>query len=108
MSMYVGYLSDAVQAWHGDRAGESLVDYAVMSRVDMLSSRLEGSPSAYDLLAAEIAYDLSLILLCHDLGISTGAADFADPLSERSRLERALLESWGLDLCALSRARCQV
>ena len=105
--MYVGFLSGALRASHGDLSGESLVDRAIVSRVDLLSARLGGNASAYDLLAAEVGYDLSLILLCDDLGVTTEAADFADPLAERTRIERVLLESWGLDLCALSRARCQ-
>jgi hypothetical protein len=106
MSMYVGFLSDTLRAWPEHSTGEALVDRAVAARVDMLSAR-HLRTSAYDLLAAEIAYDLSLVLLCGDLGIPTDVADFADPLTERTRIERVLLESWGLDLCALSRARCR-
>jgi hypothetical protein len=105
MSMYVGFLSDTLQAWRTDLTGEALVDRAVAARVDMLSARNHFNPSAYDLLAAEIAYDMSLVLLCSDLGIPTDLADFADPLTERARIELVLIESWGLDLCALSRER---
>ena len=81
------------------------MNHAVVARVDMLSARLGRNPSAYDLLAADIAYDVSLILLCDDLGVTTGVADFADPLTERDRIESELLQSWGLDLCGLARAR---
>jgi hypothetical protein len=107
MSMYVGFLSDALQAWPTELTGEALVDHAVDARVAMLSARQDCNPSAYDLLAAELAYDLSLVLLCDDLGVAIRVVDFADPLSERARIECALIESWGLDLCALSRARCR-
>jgi hypothetical protein len=107
MSMYVGFLSDTLRACPEHSTGEALVDRAVAARVGMLSARHLRNPSAYDLLASEIAYDLSLILLCGDLGIPTDAADFADPVTERARIEHVLLESWGLDLRALSRARCR-
>ena len=105
--MYVGFLSETLQAWPEHSTGEALVDRAVVARVEMLSARHHRNPSAYDLLAAEIAYDLSLVLLCGDLGIPTDVTDFADPLTERARIEHVLLESWGLDLCALSQARCR-
>ena len=107
MSMYVGFLSDALRAWPTELTGEALVDHAVDARVAMLSARHDRNPSAYDLLAADLAYDLSLVLLCDDLGVAIRVVDFADPLTERARIECALLETWGLDLCALSRARCR-
>lgn len=105
--MYVGILSEALRAWSTELTGDALVDYVVDARVHMLSTRPYCTPSAHDLLAAEIAYDASLIHLCDDLGVATEVADFADPLAERARIERSLLESWGLDLGALSRARRQ-
>jgi hypothetical protein len=108
MSMYVGFLSDALRAWHDDLTCEALLDQAVLSRIDLLSARIDANPSAYDLLSAEIAYDLALILLCKDLGVATGAGDFDDPPTERARIERVLLESWGIDLIALTRARRQL
>jgi hypothetical protein len=84
-----------------------LLDQVVDSRVFMLWARVGCTPSAYDLLAAEIAYDAALIRLCDDLGVSTGAADFANPLVERTRIEQVLADTRGLDLSALARARCQ-
>jgi hypothetical protein len=107
MTMYVDVLSDALRASKGGLTGEALVDHVVDSRVHMLSARLGSTPSAYDLLAAEIAYDVSLIRLCDDLGVDTGVADFANPLIERTRIEDVLADSRGLDLCALSRSRRQ-
>lgn len=103
--MYVGMLSDALHAQTRQWSGEGLIDRVVDSRVQLLSARLGGRSSAYDLLSAEIAYDVSLILLCDDLGVRARPVDFADPMSARTRLERELLSSWGLDVCALSRAR---
>jgi hypothetical protein len=73
----------------------------------MLSARLRRAPSAYDLLAAEITYDVSLIRLCGELGVATEVADFANPLVERTRIEHVLAESFGLDLFALSRSQHQ-
>lgn len=103
--MYVDVLTDALRVSKGGLTGEALVDYVVASRVQMLSARQGRTPSAYDLLAVDIAYDAALIRLCDDLGVPTGVADFANPLVERARIERVLLESCGLDLCALSRSR---
>jgi hypothetical protein len=102
--MYVDVLSDAVRASDGGLTGQALVDIVVDARVRMLSSRLGSAPSAYDLLAADIAYDVSLIRLCDDIGVATGVAEFANPLSERNRIEHVLAESCGLDLYALSRS----
>lgn len=106
--MYIDVLSDALRAWPGGLTGEALVDHVVDSRVNMLSARVGCTPSAYDLLAADIAYDVSLISLCDDLGIATGVADFANPLIERNRIERELADSRGLDLSALTRARRRI
>ncbi|HEY1444984.1 MAG TPA: hypothetical protein VGF51_08790 [Acidimicrobiales bacterium] len=107
MSMYVDVLSDALKSWNGGVSGEALLDQVVDRRVFMLSARVGCTPSAYDLLAAEIAYDASLMRLCDDLGVATKAADFANPLVERTRIERELAETCGVDLGALARARCR-
>ncbi len=103
--MYTDVLADAIQTSDGGLTGETLVDRAVDRRVQMLTGRGGRSPSAYDLLALEIAYDVSLIRLCEDLGVPTDVADFANPLIERARIERVLAESCGLDLNALARSR---
>jgi hypothetical protein len=105
--MYVDVLSDAIRASDGGLTGQALVDFVVSARVRMLSARVGSAPSAYDLLAADIAYDVSLIRLCDNLGVATGVADFANPLSERTRIEHVLAEACGLDLCALSRSHRQ-
>jgi hypothetical protein len=103
--MYIGILSDALRAGPRQLTGDALVDYAVNSRVHMLSTRLGPAASVYDLLAAEAAYDASLVRLCGELGVITGAANFANPLTERTRIERLIADSHGIDLSALTRAR---
>jgi hypothetical protein len=107
MSMYVDVLSEALRTKDGGLTGDALVSHVVESRRNVLSARVDRTLSAYDLLAAEAAYDLSLIRLCNDLDILISVADFANPLTERARIERKLAESRGLDLSALSRARRQ-
>jgi hypothetical protein len=103
--MYVDVLSDAFRASDTGLTGETLVDHVVACRVHMLAAQGGGNPSSYDRLAVEIAYDVSLIRLCEDLGIPTSVADFANPLIERARIEHELAQSCGLDLSALARPR---
>jgi hypothetical protein len=103
--MYIGILSDALQTCPQRLTGDALVDHAVNSRVHMLSARLGPASSVYDLLAAEAAYDASLVRLCDELGVITGVANFANPLTERTRIERLIADSHGIDLNALPRAR---
>ena len=105
--MYTGLLSDALQASAGRLTRDALIDRVVESRVLMLSARVGPRPTAYELLAREIAYDVSLIRLCDELGFTVGVRDFVDPRTERARIEGELLQTWGLDVCALSRARRQ-
>lgn len=105
VTMYVDVLSDAFRASDGALAGEALVDHAVTCRLNMLTARGGGKPTAYDRLAVEVAYDVSLIRLCDDLGVPTAAADFANPPAARARIERVLAETQGLDLRALARSR---
>jgi hypothetical protein len=103
--MYVDFLSDALRVWDRDLATDALVDHVVDSRARLLSAQLGRGQSAYELLAAEIAYDRALIRLCNEVGIATSATSFAVPMTERRRIERALVERYGLDLHTLSRAR---
>lgn len=103
--MYVDVLSSALQASDTELTGESLVKHVVDCRVHMLTALGVGAKrSAYDLLALEIAYDLSLIHLCEDLGVPVTVADFENPLVERARIEQELV-THGLDLSALARSR---
>lgn len=103
--MYVAYLSDALEAWNCDLSRDELVDYAVKNRSHLHTVRLTPNRSAYDLLAAEVAYDRALVRLCGEVGVATSAASFADPITERLRIERVLAESLELDLKALARRR---
>lgn len=105
VTMYVDVLSDAFRASDSALTGEALVEYVVACRRHMLTARGVGKPTAYDLLALEIAYDVSLILLCNELGVPAAVADFANPPAERARIERVLAESHGLDFGALARSR---
>lgn len=104
VSMYVDVLSGAIRASDTGLTGESLVNHVVACRVHMLTARGGAKQSAYDLLALEIAYDVSLIHLCDELGVPAAVADFDNPLTERARIERELVESRGLDLSALARS----
>lgn len=104
--MYVDALSGALDAWDGELSGDALVDYVVACRAHLLLATGTGQGhSAYDFLAAEVAYDRALIRLCKDVGIAASVADFADPRPERSRLEGMLTARMGIDLPALARNR---
>lgn len=99
--MYTHLLSSVFEDWVDELTGTSLVDYALICRVEMLSPRPPGSASIA--LAAEIAYDRALIKLCTSQQIPVDVAAFARPRSERERLERELA-AVGVDLVALSRS----
>ncbi len=104
--MYVDVLSGALETWTGEQSGNALVDHVVACRVHLLlTTRTSQGRSTYDFLAAEVAYDRGLIRLCQDVGVMTSVANFADPRSERSRLEDLLTAQAGIDLPALARKR---
>jgi hypothetical protein len=100
MNMYSHLLSSVFEDWVDELTGTSLVDYALICRVEMLSPRPTGSASIA--LAAEIAYDRALIKLCASRRIPVDVAGFARPQSERERLERELA-AVGVDLVGRSR-----
>ncbi len=103
--MYVDVLSAALEARAGTLSGTALLDHVVACRAQLLAAGDGQAESAYDCLAAEAAYDRALIWLCDEVGVATAVANFADPNSERNRLEARLVEAAGIDLPALTRAR---
>jgi hypothetical protein len=103
MSMYIDMLSSAVQAWDLELSSEELVEHALNCRVRMLATGPAHGASAYEALAAELAYDRALIHLCGDVGIGASPFDFDQPQEERARLEQTLAERGDLDLVTLSR-----
>jgi len=100
--MYVDMLSEAVGAWRGAVSHQGLVDHALECRVRMLATGTAHGATAYQALAAELAYDRALILLCGDAGIETSPRSFDQPRTERNRVERALAKWASIDLIALS------
>jgi hypothetical protein len=105
MSMYVDMLSSAIEAWDLELTHRELLDHALSCRARMLATGTAHGASAYEALAAELAYDRALIYLCGDVGIGAGPLAFGQPDVERTRLEQTLAEDADLDLVALSRAR---
>jgi hypothetical protein len=103
--MYVDVLSAAMDAWNGDLTGEALLNYVVSCRANLLTAGAGTGRSANDSLVTEVTYDRALIRLCDSVGIVTSVANFADPRSERNRLEDMLSGREGIDLPSLSRAR---
>jgi hypothetical protein len=102
--MYVDMLSTAVEAWEHELSDQELLDHALQCRARMLAIGTAQGASAYEALAAEIAYDRALIHLCGNEGIVTSPTAFDQPHAERTRLERRLVDHANLDLVALSRA----
>jgi hypothetical protein len=104
MSMYIDMLSSALEAWDLELSNGALLDHTVVCRVRMLATGTAHGATAYQALAAELAYDRALIHLCRDVGIATNPLCFDQPQAERGRLEQTLRETEGIDLVALSRA----
>ena len=105
--MYVEMLSSAVGVWDAALSREALLDHTVDCRVRMLATGTAHGASAYDALAAEIAYDRALIRLCGHVGIGTSPRAFYQPNAERTRLEKTLVETASIDLVSLSRDRSE-
>lgn len=106
MSMYVDMLSLALDGWESELSGEALVDYVLDCRRRLLVSGIGMSEDADVSLAAELAYDRALILLCRDLGMEVGPAGFTNPDNGRTRVEAMALAA-GVDLASLSNARAR-
>jgi hypothetical protein len=102
--MYIDMLSSALSAWDLDLSDDELVDHAVTCRARMLATGTTLGASAYEALAAELAYDRALMRLCEQMGVTTSVDGFAFPQIERVRLEQALAEK-DIDVVALSRER---
>ncbi len=100
--MYVDMLTTALKGWDSELSGSELVEYVIDCRKRLLVSGIGTSADADVSLAAELAYDRALILLCWDLGIEVGPAGFASPFSERSRVE-AVASAAGVDIATLSK-----
>lgn len=105
VSMYIDMLSSAVEAWDLDLGHEALLEHALECRVRMLATGTAHGASAYEALAAELAYDRALIHLCGDVGIGASPLAFDQPHAARVRLEQHLAEHADVDLVALSRTR---
>jgi hypothetical protein len=103
--MYVDMLVGALDAWDLQLSSEELLDHALDCRVRMLATGTAHGASAFQALAAEVAYDRALIHLCNTVGIGTAPGEFHQPQAERSRLEQCLAGQVDVDLVALSRAR---
>ena len=93
--MYVDMLSSALEAWEPDLSGEELVDHALECRVRMLATGTAHGASAYEALAAEVAYDRALICLCGYVGIVAGPADSINPTLRACVCEESLLDHGG-------------
>jgi hypothetical protein len=104
MSMYVHMLSSALEAWDLKLGGEELLNHTVECRVRMLGTGTAHGASAYEALAAEIAYDRALIQLCAETGIDAGPTSFGQPDIERARLEACLTDRANIDLVGRSRS----
>jgi hypothetical protein len=104
MSMYVDILSSALDKWVDELTGDSLVDYALNCRAEMLGVGPHHGDTAYSSLASEIAYDRALIKLCETNDVAVTSTSFAFPRQERARLEHELAMA-GIDLPALARGR---
>jgi hypothetical protein len=102
MSMYVELLSKAVDDGLEEFTGEALVGYVLACRAEMLATGPYWGASAYDALAAEVAYDRALLKLCSTSGIEVEAADFTHPSEERRYLETELAGG-GINLRSLAR-----
>jgi hypothetical protein len=102
--MYVDMLSGALEAWGVDMSGEDLFDLALECRVRMLGTGTAHGATAYEALAAEIAYDRALIRLCDHVGIGASLGAFDQPHVERARLERCLADQADIDLVGRSRS----
>ena len=102
MTMYVDFLSLALEGWSTDLTRSALIDHALACRIDMLDHGFRRGDSAFDALAVEVVYDRALIRLCDACDIKIELANFTQPRAERSRLEHELVLV-GVDLMKLAR-----
>jgi hypothetical protein len=99
-SMYLTMLTGALDDWRGQHTKVELVNHALLCRRAMLVASSNGGDTIYRKLAADIAYDRSLIKLCQAYGVTCDLANFAIPNQERIRVEAELVLA-GINLGAL-------
>ncbi len=104
--MYVDILASAIDEWVTDLTGPDLIEYALVCREELLAMSPPKGGSAYTALAAQIAYDRSLIALCTERGIDAHATTFSYPPSERRRIE-AILRQHGVNFETARRRRAR-
>jgi hypothetical protein len=104
VSMYAELLSSALGGVQ-DLHGAELMGYVLDRRAEMLAvtGPVHG-PTAFSVLAVEVAYDCALLTLCAENGIAGMGADFSHPADDRRRLE-VELKLAGIDVAALARRR---
>jgi hypothetical protein len=90
MSMYADLLSSALDRWVDELSGPLLLDYVRICRDAMTHPGIYGGMRSADVLAAEIAYDRSLIRLCDRHAIAVEPDAFVFPTLARARLEAQL------------------
>jgi hypothetical protein len=80
MTMYVDILSSALEGWVNELTGSALIDDSLGRRLQMLG--IHHGASAFQALAAEVAYDRALISLCAEHRIEVVTSDFAHPQAD--------------------------
>ena len=96
--MYVDLLTRALgKGEEGRRSDDLLLADLVHSRARLRATEGDTRTPVAEALARELSYDGALIRLCASLDVPTGPACFANPVRERTRLERELTAR-GLDL----------
>jgi len=100
--MYVTLLSGALDLFDADLDDDALLDHVRQCRGALPTHNLGAGVWSETAVAAEIAYDLSLVCLATRLGIDVAPANFVHPKIERDRLELEL-QCRGVDLEAPAR-----
>ena len=96
--MYVDLLTRALgKGEEGHRSDDLLLADLVHSRARLRATEGDSRTPVAEALARELSYDGALIRLCASYDVPTGPACFANPVRERTRLERELTAR-GLDL----------
>lgn len=101
VSMYVDLMLRAMEVGSDDLIEEKpLIEYVRSCRVALLARGVGAGASSMDALAAELAYDTSLVRLADRRGIEIAIGNFAFPHFERERLELELMGQ-GINLSAV-------
>ena len=100
--MYVDLLTRALgKGEEGHRSDDLLLADLADSRARLRAVAGDSRIPVAEALARELCYDGALIRLCESRDIPTGPARFANPVRERTRLERELTAR-GLDVTELT------